>query len=158
MRRSLTALGLLVLAFTTVTAADADWPLFRGADRTGVSKEKGLLKSWPDNGPPLAWKTEGLGVGYSSVTVVGDKVFTMGDAKQSCYLFGIDRKKGGKLWEAKVGKTGSDGPRCTPASAANWCSRSVRTATCFAKAKTARKCGGRICQRRVRGGNSTSRR
>jgi outer membrane protein assembly factor BamB len=118
MRRSLTALGLLALALTTVTAADADWPMFRGADRTGVSKEKGLLKSWPEAGPKLAWKTEGIGVGFSSVSVVGDKVFTMGDAGKSCYLFGIDRKKGGKVWELKVGQPGGnfEGPRCTPAS------------------------------------------
>lgn len=118
MRRSLTALGLLVLALTTVTAADADWPMFRGADRTGVSKEKGLLKSWPEAGPKLAWKAEGIGVGFSSVSVVGDKVFTMGDAGKGCYLFGIDRKKGGKVWELKVGQPGGnfEGPRCTPAS------------------------------------------
>jgi outer membrane protein assembly factor BamB len=117
MRRYLIALGLLVLALATVMAADADWPMFRGADRTDVSKEKGLLKSWPKDGPPLVWKTEGIGVGFSSVSVMGDKVFTMGDVKQDCFLFGIDRKKGGKLWQLKVGNSGGNyqGPRSTPA-------------------------------------------
>ncbi|MFM8270834.1 MAG: PQQ-binding-like beta-propeller repeat protein, partial [Gemmata sp.] len=69
-----------------------------------------------DDGPPLAWKTEGIGIGFSSVSVVGDKVFTMGDVKPDCFLFALDRAKGKKLWELKVGKTGGsyEGPRCTP--------------------------------------------
>lgn len=116
MPRSLLALLLAALAFAT-TAAGADWPMFRGADRTGVSKDKGLLKEWPSDGPPLAWKTEGIGIGFSSVSVSGERVFTMGDGKDSSFLFGIDRKTGKKVWELKVGKTGGNyqGPRCTPA-------------------------------------------
>ncbi len=115
MPRVLVAFLLASLVFAT-TAAGADWPTFRGADRTGVSTDKGLLKQWPADGPPLAWKATGLGVGFSSVSVVGDKVFTMGDTKTDCVLFGIDRAKGEKLWELKVGKTGGNyqGPRCTP--------------------------------------------
>ena len=115
MPRTLLALLLTGGLLTAALAAD-DWPTFRGPDRTGVSKETGLLKAWPKDGPPLAWKTDGLGVGFSSVSVSGDKVFTMGDVKDECFLFGIDRAKGGKLWERKVGKSGGNykGPRCTP--------------------------------------------
>jgi hypothetical protein len=56
-------------------------------------------------------------VGFSSVSVAGDRVFTMGDGPDSSFLFGIDRKTGAKRWELKVGKTGGNyqGPRCTPA-------------------------------------------
>lgn len=118
MRRVLTALCLLVfVAAATVTAAEAEWPMFRGADRSGISKETGLLKSWPDKGPPLAWKTEGIGIGFSSVSVKGDRVFTMGDVGKECFLFGIDRKTGNKVWDLKIGKNGGnyEGPRCTPA-------------------------------------------
>src|SRR5688572_25988720 len=98
MRRAVLSLSLaltLALALTltlTLGAAESDWPMFRGADRTGVSKDKGLLKSWPADGPPLAWKSTGVGIGFSSVAVMGDKVFTMGDADKDCYLFGLDRK------------------------------------------------------------------
>lgn len=117
MRRALTALCLFALV-TTALAAEPDWPTFRGADRTDVSKDTNLLKSWPADGPPLAWKTTGIGVGFSSVAVMGDKVYTMGDVEKNCFLFGIDRKKGGKLWELKVGPAGGGGgyvgPRCTP--------------------------------------------
>jgi len=107
----------LIAVTTTAQSADTDWPLFRGVDRTGVSPDTKLLKQWPKDGPPLAWKTTSIGAGFSSVTVHGDKVFTMGDVKQDCYLFGIDRAKGTKVWELKVGQTGGSptGPRGTPA-------------------------------------------
>src|SRR5262245_26969094 len=81
-------------------AADADWPQFRGPKRDGVSTEKGLLKSWPDDGPKLAWKATGVGEGFSSVAVAGDTVLTMGDVKGDCNLYAVSRKDGKKLWEA----------------------------------------------------------
>lgn len=110
-------LSLVLALALTPTLLAADWPMFRGADRTGVSSDKGLLKSWPKDGPALAWKATGLGVGFSSVAIHGDKVFTMGDVKNECQLFGIDRAKGEKLWALKVGASGGNyaGPRCTPA-------------------------------------------
>jgi len=122
MHRVLTALCLFALALTAPTvptaAAEPDWPTFRGADRTDVSKDTNLLKEWPADGPPLVWKTTGLGVGFSSVAVMGDKVYTMGDVDKSCLLLSIDRKTGDKLWELKVGPNGGGGgyigPRCTP--------------------------------------------
>lgn len=108
----------LALALALTLGAE-DWPTFRGPNRNDVSKETGLLKSWPESGPPLAWKTTGLGAGFSSVAVMGDKVFTMGDVGKDCFLFGIDRAKGGKVWERKVGPAGGGGgfvgPRSTPA-------------------------------------------
>lgn len=99
-------------------AADADWPQFRGPKRDGHSPDKNLLKSWPSDGPPLAWTATGVGEGYSSVAVVGDKVITMGDKGDSNYVFAVSRKDGTSLWEAKVGRSGGGGgypgPRCSP--------------------------------------------
>ena len=61
-------------------------------------------------------KSEGVGIGFSSVAVVGSQIFTMGDLKDGCYLFALDRDKGALQWKVKVGKTGGNyqGPRCTP--------------------------------------------
>src|ERR1051325_4533410 len=56
-----------------------DWPQFRGPDRDGISKETGLLKDWPAGGPPLVWKASGLGKGYSTVSVGGGFIYTIGD-------------------------------------------------------------------------------
>jgi outer membrane protein assembly factor BamB len=108
-----------LLVALPVLAAEPDWPQFRGPKRDGVSTDKGLLKSWPSDGPPLAWKAEGVGKdGFSSVAIVGDKVVTMGDADGDCYVFAVARKDGKFIWKAKVGKGGGGGgypgPRCTP--------------------------------------------
>jgi outer membrane protein assembly factor BamB len=103
--------------FTCLAAASPeDWNQFRGPRRDDISTETGLLKSWPKGGPKLAWKYEGIGEGFSSVSVVGDKVFTMGDKGGASHLFALSRDKGAKLWELKVGKPGGNytGTRCTP--------------------------------------------
>ena len=102
--------------------APGDWPQWRGPNRDGVSPETGLLKTWPAQGPALLWKTKGLGAGFSGVSVVGDKIFTMGDATDASFIYGLRESDGKQLWSAKVGKTGGDyaGPRCTRPSTANW--------------------------------------
>ena len=60
-------------------AVDAPWPQFRGPNRDGLSTEKGLLESWPAEGPKLLWTATGMGEGYSSVSVAGGLVLTMGN-------------------------------------------------------------------------------
>lgn len=52
-----------------------DWPQFRGANRDGISQAAGLADQWPADGPAVAWEVTGLGEGYSSPAVVGDRVF-----------------------------------------------------------------------------------
>jgi len=91
----------------------ADWPQWRGPQRDGRSPEQGLLESWPEEGPPLAWKATGLGSGYSSVAVVGDRIYTMGlRADKTCVLLALD-KQGRKLWETPL-QGNEEPPNCTP--------------------------------------------
>jgi outer membrane protein assembly factor BamB len=117
-------MGLVVLGALALSALAADWPQYRGADRSNVSPDKGLLKEWPKDGPKLVWKATGVGAGYASVSVFGAHVYTMGNKDGNACIFAIDRKKGGEpLWQAKIGKPGTGGrgnnsypgPRCTPA-------------------------------------------
>ena len=65
-----TLFSLLPLLLALPVPAE-DWPQWRGPKRNGVSEETGLVKSWTSNGPPILWITKGLGIGYSSVAVVG---------------------------------------------------------------------------------------
>jgi outer membrane protein assembly factor BamB len=120
-RTSLIAFSLALLATLgrVTSAAEVkadDWPQWRGVHRDDISPDKGLVKEWPKDGPPLAWKATGIGQGFSSVAVVGDKVFTMGDVDKDSFVFALSRDKGEKVWSAKVGKSGGNyaGPRCTP--------------------------------------------
>jgi outer membrane protein assembly factor BamB len=97
-------------------AAAGDWPCWRGPNRDGKSTEIGLLKQWPAGGPKLLWSINNLGIGYSTVSIVGGKIFTMGDGPDSSNLIALDAKDGKQLWTAKVGAPGGNypGPRCTP--------------------------------------------
>jgi len=113
---ALVTLACLNGAMWTSLVQASDWPQFRGPHRDDVSSEKNLLKQWPEGGPPLVWKGDGLGEGYSSMAIVGDRIYSMGDKGDSSYLTCSDRATGKFLWESKVGKQGGNykGTRCTP--------------------------------------------
>ena len=72
--------GVLLFAFAgqVMAQAGANWPQWRGPNRDGVSKETGLLKQWPAEGPPLLWKASGAGRGYSSFSIANGRLYTMG--------------------------------------------------------------------------------
>lgn len=97
-----------------------DWPGFRGPNRDGVCRETGLLKEWPKDGPPLAWRTTGLGEGFSTVSVVGNVIYTQGHKDGKQYVTALDAGKEGKLiWQKDFGPVrnqgaGHPGARATP--------------------------------------------
>ena len=107
--------ALLTILISGATAAD--WPQWRGPKRDGHSPETGLRREWPPEGPPLAWKTNGIGTGYSSVSVAAGRIYTMGDRGDSSFVHALS-VAGKPLWSAKVGKPGGGGgypgPRGTP--------------------------------------------
>jgi outer membrane protein assembly factor BamB len=110
---------LASLAFVCVagSALAADWPQWRGPNRDGKSPETGLLQEWPEGGPALAWKADGLGAGFSSVSVVGGRIYTMGDLEDGQYVFALKEDGGEILWKTKVGPIHEDeygGSRATP--------------------------------------------
>ena len=75
------------------------------------------MKQWPASGPPLAWKATGLGAGFSSLAISGDRIFTMGDRGQNQFLIALNRADGRQLWAAQIGPAWDDempGPRGTP--------------------------------------------
>jgi outer membrane protein assembly factor BamB len=110
-------LVLLVLVLT-ICASGADWPQWRGPNRDGISSETGLLAAWPSGGPRVAWKTNGLGQGYSSLAIVNGKIYTQGQRDGQEWVFAYDVKTGKKLWETSTSRAyrndRGDGPRGTP--------------------------------------------
>jgi hypothetical protein len=65
-------LGFLVALVSLLALARADdWPQWRGLKRDGHSRETGLLKEWPKDGPKLIWQVKDLGSGYSTPSVAG---------------------------------------------------------------------------------------
>jgi outer membrane protein assembly factor BamB len=113
-----TAVAILSLATTVSNRALDDWPQWRGPRRDGVSTEKGLLKAWPQNGPPLAWRTTGAGEGYSSFAVADGRLYTLGARGSTEYAIAFDAGTGKRIWEVATGQRFNndrgDGPRGTP--------------------------------------------
>ncbi len=111
------SLGFFLAAATATAATATDWPQWRGPNRDGKSTETGLLREWPEGGPPLAWRVAGLGAGYSSVSVAGGKIFTMGDLEDGQYVIALAEAGGELLWKTRVGDrhdAGRGGSRSTP--------------------------------------------
>jgi outer membrane protein assembly factor BamB len=109
---------IATVASGVVTIAADDWPQWRGPRRDGVSKETGLLKDWPPNGPRLTWQIKGAGDGYSSFAVAGGRLYTLGARENTEYVFAFDAASGKKVWEVANGRRFNndrgDGPRGTP--------------------------------------------
>lgn len=93
----------LVLLLLVGSLAAGDWPQWRGPDRSNISKETGLLKEWPKDGPPLAWKFVGLGDGVAPVAVANGRVITTGYRDKEEFCTALSEKDGKQLWSVKVG-------------------------------------------------------
>lgn len=81
----------------------AEWPQWLGPARDGRSTETGLPRRWPDGGPPLAWFVEGLGEGYSTVSIAGGRIYTTGMIGQQEIIFAMDLR-GQPIWQRAYGK------------------------------------------------------
>jgi len=108
------ALTCIALSLAVTSGLAADWPTFRGADRTAVAPDTDLLEAWPAEGPKLVWETKGAGRGYASPAIAGDRIFTLGDGLSTAadtdeYLSCFDRKTGKQLWKTKTGGPWTNG-------------------------------------------------
>src|SRR5262245_38097330 len=74
------------------------WPGWRGPNRDNISTETGLLKKWPEGGPPLVWQVQGIGQGIASVAVAQGRVFTLGYRDKSEIVTSLDAGSGERLW------------------------------------------------------------
>jgi outer membrane protein assembly factor BamB len=86
------------LLLVSSIALAADWPYYWGPERNGTSKETGWKDQFPDGGPKQLWKLN-VGVGASTVTVRGDKVFTMGNVMDEDRVLCLDAATGKEVWK-----------------------------------------------------------
>jgi outer membrane protein assembly factor BamB len=93
----------------------SDWPQWRGPQRNGISKETNLGTAWPGAGPRKLWSAQ-LGQGYSGVTVLGNRLYTMGNARETDYIHCLNADTGKIVWQHKYpcGSGDYGGPRSTP--------------------------------------------
>jgi outer membrane protein assembly factor BamB len=113
------AIAFLATAVLTATPLlSADWPQWRGAGRVGHSPDTSILAPWPKSGPKQAWIFKDAGIGYSSFSIVGTRLFTMGARQESEQVICLDATTGKELWATSLGpvyeNNWGDGPRSTP--------------------------------------------
>ena len=76
----------------------ADWPQYLGPNRNSTSPEKGLLRSWPENGPEVLW-TVTVGKGFGGPVIKDGKVYLLDrDDKVGDNLRCFDLSNGKELW------------------------------------------------------------
>jgi len=122
-------MGLVILgACYQVVIADGenkprpfDWPQWQGPDRKAISRETGLLKKWPKDGPKLVWKADKLGGGYSAPAVSAGRIFGMSFRGQDEVVWALNEATGNELWATRIaeakrapGQQGPEGSRGTP--------------------------------------------
>lgn len=107
----------LALCALASTALATDWPQLRGPQRDGISRETGLLQSWPASGPTVLWKVP-VGEGYSHLAVFDGRLFTLYGMGSNDYAAAYDASTGRPLWKVPLGpkyENGQgNGPRSTP--------------------------------------------
>jgi outer membrane protein assembly factor BamB len=104
--------SLFPTLFASPGLAD-DWPQWRGPERNGISKETGLLREWPGEGPKLLWKISDLGSGFSTPAVVGDRLFVLrNEGLEDEGVAALSAQDGRRAWLRRIGKVGN--PRQQP--------------------------------------------
>lgn len=97
----ITTLVTFILLAVIAVAQPIQW---RGPQRDGKFTETGLLKKWPDAGPQLVMKVEGIGKGYSSVIATDQYIFATGMIDTLDYLSCITPD--GKIkWKVPYGRS-----------------------------------------------------
>lgn len=104
---SKTIIPLVVILACIANVYAQDWPQYLGPNRNSVSDQKGVLRSWPENGPEVLWTVE-VGIGYGGPVVKDGKLYLLdrddevGD-KMRCF----DLSSGKELWKFEYDAPGS---------------------------------------------------
>jgi outer membrane protein assembly factor BamB len=91
---------LSVLVLVSISASGGDWPQFRGTDRSNISAETGLLRSWPSQGPKVLWKTA-VCEGYAGAAIKDGRIYLndYDDKKKEHLIRCVSLADGKDLWQ-----------------------------------------------------------
>ncbi len=103
-----------------------DWAEFLGPHGTGISDEVGLADQWPQDGPPVLWDRR-IGKGYSSPSVIGDRVVVHHRLRDQDVIECLNASDGNVNWKYEYDTDYTDpygynnGPRCSPVLTGSHC-------------------------------------
>ncbi len=110
MKSSLTFIVVILVLFISILPAEAQemvvngkadisqgWPYWRGPNKNGKTDDKNWTHKALNEKPKILWQIN-VEKGYSSVTINGDHLYTMGNNSKTNKVFCIDIKTGEKIW------------------------------------------------------------
>jgi outer membrane protein assembly factor BamB len=88
------------LALIAISTFGGDWPQFRGPDRTDISSETGLYRTWPAGGPKVLWKTP-VCEGYAGAAIKDGRVYVIdyNSEKKENLIRCLSLADGKDLWQ-----------------------------------------------------------
>lgn len=108
---------IVFLSFLSVNVNSQEIVEFRGVGRTGHYNGSGLMKKWPDSGPEIVLKIEGISKGFSQPIVAEEKIFITGIKDEGTDLISAYNMNGDLIWETSYGNSwvrSYPDSRCTP--------------------------------------------
>ena len=98
---------VLGLGVFSLAGRAADWPQWRGPQRTGLSQETGLLKEWPKEGPKLLWQLPDIGDCYATPSVAGARIYLLGNrGVDNEFVQALAVADGKPVWTTRLGSVG----------------------------------------------------
>jgi len=116
--REKSKLVIIIVILLNIQALAGDWPQWRGCNRDGVWREKGVVETFEDGQLPVLWRTE-IANGYSGPTAANGRIYVtdrLTSPKEVERVHCFDAGTGEEIWsyayECKYQKVGyPDGPR-----------------------------------------------
>lgn len=101
-----------------LVAQPGDWPAFRGSERNGRLTGLRINTNWSQSPPKELWRHR-IGPGWSSLAIVGDKVFTQEQRGDDEFIVCYDAATGTEVWSHHDATrfyevVAGPGPRATP--------------------------------------------
>src|SRR5262245_50190846 len=101
-----------------LTLQPGDWPGFRGPNRDATLSDVRIATDWDASPPKLLWKRR-IGPAWSSVVIIGDRLYTQEQLGQKEAVVCLNVANGQTLWSNQDDARHEDvqggaGPRATP--------------------------------------------
>ena len=107
MKKTKLFIPVVVLFVCIANVYAQDWPQYLGPHGNSTSDQKGILRTWPQNGPEVLW-TVNMGIGYGGPVVKDGKVYLLDrDDKVGDNLRCFELSSGKELWNFSYEAPGS---------------------------------------------------
>ena len=106
------------VAPTALVLGEGDWPEFRGPNRQGEVHGVQIATDWNEAPPKQLWRQK-IGPAWSSVLIIGERLFTQEQRGENEMVVCLDAATGKEIWGHADAARFSDGqagagPRATP--------------------------------------------